>query len=48
MPDSDAQTQLIKQAYKSGAIDPADTVFFEAHGTGVSNHSLAVVTTVAR
>lgn len=35
MPDSDAQTELIKQAYRSAGLDPRDTAFFEAHGTGV-------------
>ncbi|KAJ9635854.1 hypothetical protein H2199_008207 [Coniosporium tulheliwenetii] len=33
-PNSDAQEALIRATYKSAGLDPADTQYFEAHGTG--------------
>lgn len=34
LPSSAAQEQLIRQTYQNARLDPADTHFFEAHGTG--------------
>ena len=33
-PSTDAQVAMIRQTYKSGGLNMADTAFFEAHGTG--------------
>ena len=36
LPSSDAQASLIRSTYKSAGLDPADTKYFEAHGTGTT------------
>ncbi|KIL88308.1 polyketide synthase [Fusarium avenaceum] len=33
-PSSDAQEELIRKCYSSALLDPLDTQYFEAHGTG--------------
>ena len=33
-PNSEAQETLIRQTYEAASLDPKDTHFFEAHGTG--------------
>lgn len=34
MPNQDAQRALIEETYKEAGLDPGQTCFFEAHGTG--------------
>jgi acyl transferase domain-containing protein/NADPH:quinone reductase-like Zn-dependent oxidoreductase/SAM-dependent methyltransferase/NADP-dependent 3-hydroxy acid dehydrogenase YdfG/acyl carrier protein len=34
LPSADAQEALLRQVYERGGVDPADLVYFEAHGTG--------------
>lgn len=34
LPSSEAQEALIRQAYEESGLDPVDTGYFEAHGTG--------------
>lgn len=34
LPNGAAQAQLIRDTYKKAGLDPADTGYFEAHGTG--------------
>lgn len=36
LPNSDAQHELIRRAYQQAGVDPAETGYVEAHGTGVS------------
>ncbi|CAO1600411.1 hypothetical protein XANCAGTX0491_004101 [Xanthoria calcicola] len=36
LPSSEAQEQLIRHTYRTAKIDPADTQYFEAHGTGTA------------
>ncbi len=36
MPNRDAQLSLIRSVYKSARLDPLDTGFIEAHGTGTA------------
>ena len=36
LPSSEAQENLIRHTYKTAKIDPADTQYFEAHGTGTA------------
>jgi acyl transferase domain-containing protein len=35
LPSSDAQEELIRTAYRQAGIDPNETGYVEAHGTGV-------------
>lgn len=39
LPSSEAQSSLIRSTYASAGLDPADTAYFEAHGTGTGRHS---------
>ena len=34
LPSSEAQTALIRSTYRAAGLDPIDTAYFEAHGTG--------------
>lgn len=34
LPNSDAQQDLIRSAYQTAGVDPAETSYVEAHGTG--------------
>lgn len=34
LPSSESQEALIRQVYKTAGLDPKDTNYFEAHGTG--------------
>ncbi|PVH73919.1 ketoacyl-synt-domain-containing protein [Cadophora sp. DSE1049] len=36
LPNSDAQASLIRTAYFNSGLDPLDTPYFEAHGTGTA------------
>ncbi|KAI4271885.1 MAG: hypothetical protein LQ337_005685 [Flavoplaca oasis] len=36
LPSSEAQEYLIRHTYRTAKIDPADTQYFEAHGTGTA------------
>ncbi|KAL8718302.1 MAG: hypothetical protein Q9225_004544 [Loekoesia sp. 1 TL-2023] len=36
LPSSEAQEELIRHTYRTAKIDPADTQYFEAHGTGTA------------
>lgn len=36
LPSSEAQEDLIRRTYKNAGLDPADTQYFEAHGTGTA------------
>ncbi|KAL8734411.1 MAG: hypothetical protein Q9181_003232, partial [Wetmoreana brouardii] len=36
LPSSEAQEELIRRTYSMAKIDPADTQYFEAHGTGTA------------
>ena len=36
LPSSEAQEELIRKTYRTANVDPADTQYFEAHGTGTS------------
>lgn len=36
LPSSEAQEELIQRTYKIANVDPADTQYFEAHGTGTA------------
>lgn len=36
LPSSKAQEELIRKTYKLAGVDPADTQYFEAHGTGTA------------
>jgi len=33
-PSSEAQEDLIRRTYQQASLDPTNTVFFQAHGTG--------------
>ena len=41
LPSSEAQKALIQSTYKSAGLDPADTTYFEAHGTGTGKRPFA-------
>lgn len=36
LPSSEAQEELITKTYRNAGLDPADTQYFEAHGTGTA------------
>lgn len=36
LPSTDAQAALIRSVYDSAGLDPTDTKFMEAHGTGTT------------
>ncbi|PGH11972.1 hypothetical protein AJ79_04559 [Helicocarpus griseus UAMH5409] len=36
MPNSDAQRRLIQSVYRQASLDPSDTTYIEAHGTGTT------------
>lgn len=36
LPSSEAQEALIRKTYRNAGLDPADTRYFEAHGTGTA------------
>lgn len=36
LPSSEAQANLVKSVYQAAALDPVDTKFIEAHGTGTT------------
>ena len=36
LPSSEAQEELIRRTYRIAGLDPADTQYFEAHGTGTA------------
>ena len=36
MPSSEAQEQLIRKTYQNAGLNPVDTQYFEAHGTGTA------------
>ena len=36
LPSSEAQEELIRRTYKDAGLNPADTQYFEAHGTGTA------------
>ena len=36
LPSSEAQEELIRRTYKNAGLNPADTQYFEAHGTGTA------------
>lgn len=45
-PNSEAQQEMIRCTYDSAGIDPHDTHFFEAHGTGTTAGDLAEATAI--
>lgn len=52
LPSSEAQAKLVKSVYRSANLDPADTKFIEAHGTGTTAgdplEAAAFASTIAR
>lgn len=38
LPSSDAQASLIRSTYESAGLDPKDTAYLEAHGTGTGSY----------
>lgn len=53
LPSSEAQASLIRSTYESAMLDPRDTAYFEAHGTGTGtcfppNAPMAPFTTADR
>ncbi|KAJ4387733.1 hypothetical protein N0V93_008332 [Gnomoniopsis smithogilvyi] len=47
VPSSSAQQALIRSVYKKARIDPRDTLYFEAHGTGTAVGDAAEVNAIA-
>lgn len=48
VPNSSAQEALIRSVYDKAKLDPRDTVYFEAHGTGTAVGDVAEVNAIAR
>lgn len=38
LPSPEAQASLIRSTYKSAGLDPNDTMYLEAHGTGTGSY----------
>lgn len=48
VPSGSAQEALIRSVYKKAQLDPRDTVYFEAHGTGTAVGDVVEVNAIAR
>lgn len=48
VPSGIAQEALIRSVYKKAQLDPRDTVYFEAHGTGTAVGDVVEVNAIAR
>ena len=48
LPSSEAQEGLIRETYKAARLNPADTQYFEAHGTGMLIQHIQIAPALGR